>query len=59
MSNKQLQEEISALKRNNGITILSHYYQPIEIQEIADFIGDSLGLSRKAKETDKEYIIFA
>jgi len=59
MSNKQLQEEIFALKRKNGITILAHYYQPIEIQEIADFIGDSLGLSRKAKETDKEYIIFA
>ena len=59
MSNKQLQEEIISLKRKNSIIILSHYYQPIEIQEIADFIGDSLGLSRKVKETEKEYIIFA
>jgi len=42
------------------VIILAHYYQPIEIQEIADFLGDSLGLSRTAKEkANSEYIIFA
>jgi quinolinate synthase len=60
MTVKQLQEEILGLKEDNDVTILAHYYQPIEIQEIADFIGDSLGLSRTAKEkANTEYIIFA
>ncbi|MFW9828069.1 MAG: quinolinate synthase NadA [Candidatus Thorarchaeota archaeon] len=56
---KQLQEEILNLKRNKNVILLAHYYQPIEIQEIADFLGDSLSLSRSAKEVKKEYIIFA
>jgi len=57
---KQLQEEIIRMKENEDVTILAHYYQPIEIQEIADFVGDSLGLSRRAKEkANTEYIIFA
>jgi len=60
MTVKHLQEEILNLKSQNDVTILAHYYQPIEIQEIADFIGDSLGLSRTTKEkTNTEYIIFA
>jgi len=60
MTTKQLQEEILTLKKNNDVIILAHYYQPIEIQEIADFLGDSLGLSRTAKEkANSEYIIFA
>lgn len=60
MTIKQLQEEISNLKKQNDVTILAHYYQPIEIQEIADYLGDSLGLSRTAKEkANTEYIIFA
>ena len=60
MSVKQIQEEILRLKKKNDVTILAHYYQSIEIQEIADFLGDSLGLSRNAKEkTNTEYIIFA
>ncbi|MEJ2294777.1 MAG: quinolinate synthase NadA [Candidatus Lokiarchaeota archaeon] len=60
MSVKQLQEEIIKLKKTNDVTILAHYYQSIEIQEIADFLGDSLGLSRNAKEkANTEYIIFA
>ena len=60
MTVKQLQNEILNLKKKNNMTILAHYYQPIEIQQIADFLGDSLGLSRKAKEeTSAEYIIFA
>ena len=60
MTIKQLQSKILNLKAKNDVTILAHYYQPIEIQEIADHIGDSLGLSRIAKEkTNTEYIIFA
>ncbi|MFX1410586.1 MAG: quinolinate synthase NadA [Promethearchaeota archaeon] len=59
MTYKQLQEEILKLKKNNDVIILAHYYQPIEIQEIADYLGDSLGLSRNAKEKATEYIIFA
>lgn len=59
MSVKQIQEEIRKLKKRTETTILAHYYQPIEIQEVADHLGDSLGLSRLAKETNSEYIIFA
>jgi len=59
MTVKQLQEEILTLKKQNNVTILAHYYQPIEIQEIADYVGDSLGLSQKAKKSNTEYIIFA
>ena len=60
MTVKQLQNEIINLKRKTDVTILAHYYQPIEIQEIADFLGDSLGLSRIAKDkANTEYIIFA
>ena len=60
MTVNQLQKEILDLKKQNDVTILAHYYQPIEIQEIADFLGDSLGLSRIAKEkTNTKYIIFA
>ncbi|MFX0075447.1 MAG: quinolinate synthase NadA [Candidatus Hermodarchaeota archaeon] len=59
MSVKEIQEEILKLKKSSETTILAHYYQPIEIQEIADHLGDSLGLSRLAKEANSEYIIFA
>ncbi|MFW9941766.1 MAG: quinolinate synthase NadA, partial [Candidatus Thorarchaeota archaeon] len=60
MSVDQLQEEILKLKNQNDVIILAHYYQPIEIQEIADYVGDSLGLSRTAKEkANTDYIIFA
>ncbi|MFW9988162.1 MAG: quinolinate synthase NadA [Candidatus Odinarchaeota archaeon] len=59
MNTIQLQEDILALKKENDVTILAHYYQPIEIQEIADFVGDSLGLSRTAKKKSNNYIIFA
>ncbi|MFX0022623.1 MAG: quinolinate synthase NadA [Candidatus Hermodarchaeota archaeon] len=59
MTTKELQQDILKLKKDKDILILSHYYQTIEIQEIADFVGDSLGLSRKAKNIDTNYIIFA
>ena len=60
MTVEQLQEEILTLKKQNDVIILAHYYQPIEIQEIADYIGDSLGLSRTSNEkANTDYIIFA
>ncbi|GAG54099.1 unnamed protein product [marine sediment metagenome] len=59
MSVKQIQEEILKLKKEQDVVILAHYYQPIEIQEIADHLGGSLGLSRIANKIDTDYIIFA
>ncbi len=59
MSVKQIQEEILKLKMEQDVVILAHYYQTIEIQAIADHLGGSLGLSRLANKTDKDYIIFA
>jgi quinolinate synthase len=49
---------ISALKKERKAVILAHYYQDEAIQDIADFIGDSLELSRKAAATDSEVIVF-
>ena len=49
---------IDALRRDRKAVILAHYYQEPEIQDIADFIGDSLELSRKAAATDAEVIVF-
>jgi quinolinate synthase len=51
-------DEILALKRQRNAVILAHHYQDTEIQELADVIGDSLELSRKAKDLDCEVIAF-
>lgn len=51
--------EIKALKSKKDAILLAHYYQRQEIQEIADFVGDSLELSRKAAETNAKMIVFA
>ena len=53
-----LVEAIERLKRERNAVVLAHYYQEPEIQDIADFIGDSLELSRKAASTDADVIAF-
>jgi quinolinate synthase len=55
---QKLLEKIETLKQSRNAIILAHNYQPAEIQDIADFCGDSLGLSIKASETDAETIVF-
>jgi quinolinate synthase len=54
----QVLEKIQKLKRKRKAVILAHNYQPGEIQDLADFTGDSLGLSIKAAKTDAEVIVF-
>lgn len=52
-------EEISHLKKTNNAIILAHYYQDADIQDIADYIGDSLGLAQQAEKTQADIILFA
>jgi quinolinate synthase len=55
---EQLIETIKKLRDTHNAVILAHNYQPAEIQDLADFTGDSLGLSIKAAETDADIIVF-
>ena len=54
-----LEEEIPRLKRDLNAVILAHYYQESEIQDVADFIGDSLQLAQRAAKTNADVIVFA
>ncbi len=58
LSDKELIAEILRLKKAQNAVILAHFYQDPEIQDIADFVGDSLDLSRKAAGTDADTIVF-
>src|SRR6187455_1494329 len=51
--------EIKQLKKEKNAIILAHYYQEADIQDIADYIGDSLGLAQQAEKTDASMIVFA
>jgi quinolinate synthase len=56
--NDSLKEQIMKLKKERNAVILSHNYQRGEVQDIADFVGDSLELSQKAAKTDADVIVF-
>lgn len=58
-NNIDLESEIDRLKKELNAVVLAHYYQEPDIQDIADFVGDSLDLSRKAAETDADVIVFS
>jgi quinolinate synthase len=55
----ELIDQVNRLRKEKTAVILAHYYQEPIIQELADFVGDSLGLSRQAATTDADIILFA
>ena len=59
MTETEIKERIQQLKKQKNAVILAHYYTSDQVQEMADFLGDSLALSVKAKEIDAPVILFA
>lgn len=59
MTKQELIQEIERLKKEKNAIVLAHYYSNADVQDIADFLGDSLELSRKAGNTDASVIVFA
>ena len=59
MTKQELVEKIEALKKEKNAIVLAHYYSDADVQDVADFLGDSLELSRKAGSTDADMIVFA
>ncbi len=59
LSQEELVNEINRLRKEKNAVILAHFYQTGDIQDIADYVGDSLGLAQKAEETDADMIVFA
>lgn len=57
MTNEELVSEINRLRKEKNAIIMAHYYQRSEIQDIADFVGDSLALARQAAKTDADIIV--
>ena len=58
MSDEELKQEILRLKRERNAVILGHYYQRHEIQELSDYVGDSLALAQEAQRTEADTIVF-
>lgn len=58
METKELKEAILELKKQKNAVILGHYYQRDEIQELSDFVGDSLALAQEARRTECDIIVF-
>ena len=59
MNRRELIEEINKLKKEKNAVILAHCYEPAEVDEVADFVGDSLYLSRQAAKTNADIVVFA
>ena len=59
MTKQELVEKIEALKKEKNAIVLAHYYSEADVQDVADFLGDSLELSRKAGSTEADMIVFA
>lgn len=58
MTNEEYKKEILRLKKEKNAVILGHYYQIDEIQELSDYVGDSLALAQEAQRTDADIIVF-
>ena len=58
MTHTEIINRIKQLKKEKNAIILAHYYTRPEVQDVADYLGDSLGLSRMAGDTDADIIVF-